>query len=360
MSVRVLVADDESAVRQVVSEALRRDGFEVIEACDGDSAIAQAGRLQPDLALIDLEMGPTDGFDVVRHLKQRGADIHVAVISGWNDDGSRLAAFDAGADDFIAKPAYVPELLRRVHAAARTQRAYVDARQAREHADRLMMYSQEASALLAHDLNNGLAVALTNLHFLRSCGRLDADESDAAAATLRALQRMAGLVSNFVDISRLEDAALICRSEKVDVAALLREVVAIHMPVLRNDGSRLDIDCADGLAGTFDPALIERVLHNLVGNAVRYVQPGGLVRVSAVPLIADGTVSLALSVANTGPAIPREVVAKLFSKYGAGTGTRSQRGMGLYFCRLVAEGHGGTIDCEPTDAGPRFVIRLPQ
>jgi signal transduction histidine kinase len=358
--VRVLVADDEPLARQSVAAALRRDGFEVIEAADGAAAIAAAAASPPDLALIDLEMGPTDGFSVIRALKAgAGAAIHVAVISGWNDDASRLAAFDAGADDFVGKPAYVPELLRRVHAAARTQRAYVDARQAREQADRLMLYSQEASALLAHDLNNGLSVALGNLAFLKTSPHLDADEADAAAATLRALQRMAGLVSNFVDISRLEDAAMVAHPERVDVGGLLREVVAIHAPALRNDGSRLEIDCPADLNGSFDPALIERVLHNLVGNAVRYVQPGGLVRVSAVPEIADGRVLLAIAVANTGPVIARDVAGRLFSKYGTG-GTKSQRGMGLYFCRLVAEAHAGTITYEPEPAGSRFVIRLPQ
>src|SRR5687767_1739404 len=98
LRVRVLVADDEALARQVVGTALRRAGFEVIEAADGDAAIAVAAAHPPDLALVDLEMGPTDGFRVIRELKAGGgAGIHVAAVSGWIDDASRLAAFDAGA-----------------------------------------------------------------------------------------------------------------------------------------------------------------------------------------------------------------------------------------------------------------------
>ncbi len=357
--IRVLIADDEAMSRQLVSGALRSRGYQIREAADGDAALASAEQHCPDLAVIDLDMSPTDGFEVVRSLKAaRGPAIHVTVLSGWNDDASRLAAFDAGADDFIAKPIFVPELVRRINAAARGQRAFVEARQAREHADRLMLYGQEASALLAHDLNNGLSVALGNLAFLQECPRLDADETDAARATLRALQRMAGLVSNFVDISRLEEAVLVPRAERVDVRPLLEEVIAIHAPALRNDGSSIEIDCSRTISCRFDPALIERVLHNLVGNAVRYVQAGGRVRISAMQVICPGTAHLEISVANTGPPVPGEVVDKLFSKYSTG-GPRSQRGMGLYFCRLACEAHGGSIAYRPAGDGPSFVLRLP-
>jgi len=296
---------------------------------------------------------------VVRRLKAAaGPSIHVAVVSGWNDDASRLAAFDAGADDFIAKPLFLPELIRRINAAARSQRAFVDARQAREHVDRLMLYSQEASALLAHDLNNGLSVALGNLSFLQASPRLDAEEADAARATLRALQRMAGLVSNFVDISRLEEAALVPRTERVEVRTLLDEVVSIHAPAMRSDGPTIEVDCSSTLACHFDPALVERVLHNLVGNAVRYVRRDGRVRIAAMNVLTAGAAHLEISVANTGPKLADEVADRLFSKYATG-GPRSQRGMGLYFCRLACEAHGGSIAYRPNDVGPTFVLRLP-
>lgn len=71
-----------------------------------------------------------------------------------------------------------------------------------------MAYGAEASALLAHDLNNGLAVSRSNLQFLQEVRTLDADEADALVTTVRSLRRMSSLIANFVDIARFEDAAV--------------------------------------------------------------------------------------------------------------------------------------------------------
>ena len=81
-----------------------------------------------------------------------------------------------------------------------------------ERADRLLAYSSEAAALLAHDLNNGLAVALGNVSYLARTAKLTSEQQDAVSATVLSLRRMTSLVNNFVDIARLEDMAIHPRS----------------------------------------------------------------------------------------------------------------------------------------------------
>jgi signal transduction histidine kinase len=98
------------------------------------------------------------------------------------------------------------------------------------------------------------------------------------------------------------------------------------------------------------------VLHNLFGNAMRYCNSNGKI-VLAARRLREGDDSVEISVRNTGPQIPEDIRGNLFGKYVRGKGGR--RGMGLYFCRLVAEAHGGTIACEPHAEGPSFVLRLP-
>src|ERR1041385_9083788 len=97
---------------------------------------------------------------------------------------------------------------RRVTAAIRNQRAYVQVRLEKEAAERRLVYGTEASALLAHDLNNGLSVSLSNLSYLLDVIKGDDDTNEALAATLRSVRRMSGLVANFVAIARFEDAAV--------------------------------------------------------------------------------------------------------------------------------------------------------
>jgi signal transduction histidine kinase len=364
--VRVMVVDDDPLARRQTGVALQRAGFEVITADDGAIAMVLASATPTDLALVDLEM-PTSGLDVVRHLKVLyGQAVHVTVLTGHDDEHSRSAAFEAGADDYVVKPAPVSELRRRMIAAARSQQAYVDARLAREVADRRMAYGAEASALLAHDLNNGLAVALSNLEFLADVlGSGDEapqpvitrDERDAVASTLRSLRKMSGLVANFVDLGRFEDAAIKLVRTPVAIEELFKSVIEVHAPSLPK-GVSCDISVVPpGLTVGLDGVLIERVLHNLVGNAVRYCKAPGWIRLGASRWREQDPGSVELTVQNNGPDIPEEISKTLFEKYVTGRG--GKRGMGLYFCRLACEAHGGSVEHVAVPGGPCFVIRLP-
>ncbi|MBK7539825.1 MAG: response regulator [Myxococcales bacterium] len=354
--VRVLVVDDDPRVRKTTATMLSRAGFHVVTADDGAPAIAQAETTPPDLAIVDLNM-PTSGLEVVRCLKRlHGPAVYVAVLSGEDDDATRTSAFDAGADDVLVKPANLAELRRRMIAAARTQQAYVETRLARERADRLLAYSAEAGALLAHDLNNGLAVALSNMTYLSGVLMLGEDQQQALSSTLRALRRMSGLVANFVDISRFEDAAVKPRCELNTVRTVLMDVMDVHAPSIGRN-IRHSVSCDPDLQGYFDEALIERVLHNLVGNAVRYCNPGGQIRIVASHADPADPSSVEITVHNTGPYIPEELRMNLFAKYARGS--NGKRGIGLYFCRLACEAHSGSIDYRASGDGPSFIIRLP-
>lgn len=346
---RILLADDDTHVRRTVSRILRKRGFEVIEAVDGVDAMECAMECPPDLALVDLRMPRKDGFSVVKELKAMNARLPVLVLSGWDDDEDRVQAFDVGADDFIAKPVYMKELLRRIDAFERTRRAYLELKALNEHADHLRLFAAEAAALLAHDLNNGLSIASANMQFideeLREAGG-DQELIEASSAGRRALRRMIGLVANFVDISRLEDAALQVVRFPTKIGDLLTSTGQIH-ETSRTDIAGLFVECDSDLVCEIDPMLTERVLHNLLNNATRYVNEGGRILVRAT--LEDEGDTLCISVANTGAGIAPEKRDILFDKYGKADDGKSQRGMGLYFCKLACEAHGGSIRVEESD-----------
>ena len=358
LGVRMLIADDDPRVRRALATSMSQAGFHVISADDGGTALVAAEQTPPDLALVDFDM-PTPGIEVVRELKRRyGPSIWIAVLSGMDDAVTRRACFDAGADDVIAKPTQLPEIRMRMFAAARTQQAFVEVRLARERADRLIAYGAEASAMLAHDLNNGLTVALGNVSYLLDLlqeGELDkATFTATAAATNSALRRMSGLVANFVDIARFEDAAVKPRRIKTDVRALIGSVIDVH--AMEGD-DRFEIDCDPGLVGHFDPELIERVLHNLVGNATRYCKPGGIIRISGHAWDSLDGSGIELGVYNSGPPVPEALRDHLFKKYARGS--NGKRGLGLYFSRLTCEAHGGSIELLTPPSGTAFRVRLP-
>jgi DNA-binding response OmpR family regulator len=353
--VRVLVVDDDVVICRQMAANLSSAGYQVVTAHDGARALAQAEETPPDLAIVDLEMPGTNGLDVIRKLKGLfGPAVHIVVMTGHDDEVSHAEAFEAGTDDFVVKPTGMSELKRRLAAATRNHRAFVEVRVAKEAADRRMAYGAEASALLAHDLNNGLAVSLSNLQFLQEVLTLDVDEADALVTTVRSLRRMSSLVANFVDVARFEDAAVKPMVAPTRVYPMLESVTEVSASSLSR-GATISIECKADLMAQFDPALVERVLHNLVGNAARYCNQGGSIVVAAQRW--NGDDSMEIAVTNSGPLITDNIRSQLFVKYVRGTG--GKRGMGLYFCRLVAEAHGGRIDYEATAIGPRFLVRLP-
>jgi two-component system, OmpR family, heavy metal sensor histidine kinase CusS len=167
---------------------------------------------------------------------------------------------------------------------------------------------------------------------------------------------MSSLVANFVDIARFEDAAVKPIVLRTKVRTVLQSVLEVHSTTLTR-GATLEIDCPPDLEGRFDGGLVERVLHNLFGNATRYVNQNGRIQLCGRRWIDGEDGSVEIAVANTGPQVPEGIRGNLFGKYVQGKG--GKRGMGLYFCRLVAEAHGGRIEYEARSDGPSFVLRLP-
>lgn len=250
----------------------------------------------------------------------------------------------ASVIDDATTPPIVAALLREALAVLREKEA----------AERRLVYGQEASALVAHDLNNGLTVSLNNLSFVLDVVKDNADVIDALTASLRSVRRMASLVANFVDIARFEDAEVKPMAERTSVRALLQSVIEVNSSAITR-GAKLEIDCPHDLRGRFDSSLVERMLHNLFGNSTRYVNANGRIILEARRWTEPDGVEI--TVTNTGPQIPDTLRANLFGKYVQGQG--GKRGMGLYFCRLVAEAHGGSIECEARSEGPCFIVRLP-
>lgn len=360
----VLIADDDDTVVQTIGTALRRAGFAVALAHDGREALALAAEQPPDLAMIDLQMPHVDGFEVIRQLKADAPTRPVLAVSGNGELDSRCGAFDAGADDFIEKPYYLREVLMRVEAHARTHRTNQELKRLGEQADHMRVLAAEAAALLAHDLNNGLAVVKANLEYLTDCvvqtPSYDEEAADSAAGAKRALSKMITLVRNFVDIARMEDAVLKPARADVTVAEVISSVAEIHQPRKAISALGLELAIPDGLKAHVDPVLLERILHNLLNNSMRYVNKNGRVRVTAG---LDDDVrgqSLIVTVSNTGPAIPSELRATLFDKYTVGQDRKAQSGMGLYFCRLASEAHGGSIALiDDPDFATCFRVSLP-
>jgi signal transduction histidine kinase len=361
---RLLLADDQPQELEILESILAGEGHTCTRARDGAEALKRFNAERPDLVILDVLMPGMDGIKATRKLKQQsqgaGAYVPVLLVTGLDDVEDRLAGFDAGADDFLTKPVEDWELRARVRTflqIAAQQRATEDAlRKVRE----LQAFRDELIELLVHDLKNPLACLSSNLAFVESRLSTDEEGNEALADCRDSTARLLRMVTVILDVNRLEERKL-TPARRMESARVLLEASARgrgHEAGFR--GIRIAVEGDPALALRVDVDLMGRVLDNLLDNALRYTPKDGVIRLAAEAR----PHGVALSVANSGSPIPERDRGRIFSKYErlpTSRGPRgANRGLGLYFCRLAVEAHGGSISVDDDGGeGTRFFIELP-
>lgn len=119
MGKRILVADDESKIRQLVRMYLEKEGFEVVEAADGGTALDYLSRERFDLVVLDLMMPGTDGWTVCREVRKKDNQVPIIMLTARGDEVDRVLGLEMGADDYVVKPFSPRELVARIKAVLR-------------------------------------------------------------------------------------------------------------------------------------------------------------------------------------------------------------------------------------------------
>jgi len=367
----ILVVDDNLQNRLVVEGHLAAAGYAVLLTESGSEAIEVFQARSPDLVLLDVLMPGLDGFETCRQLKAlpRGNDTPVVFLTALLDLGSHRRALESGADDFLTKPVNRTELLIRVRSLLWIRRlrdelaeGYQLIRSQRDALLHAQRQKEELSTLIVHDLKGPLTAiyALLGLALRDSALASDTRVSleEAASASL-ALHRM---ILNLLDISRSEDGRLIPRREELQLASIVTKVEALFGRSAEAAGKTLVIQLRSPGQVLADPELIQRVVENLVENAIKYAPADSVIEVEVSPPV-EGFVEL--RVRDRGKGIPEVHRQAIFEKYfqiesNSAPITRASRGLGLAFCRLAAEAHGGRIWVEPNEpCGSVFCVQLP-
>ena len=118
MSIKIVIVDDEAPIRRMLRIALKSDGYDVVEAEDGESGLAAIVRHQPNLVVLDLGLPDMDGHDVLNELRA-WSKVPVIVLSVRSGDREKVRALDEGAQDYVIKPFSIEEFLARVRAHVR-------------------------------------------------------------------------------------------------------------------------------------------------------------------------------------------------------------------------------------------------
>jgi len=356
---RVLVVDDHAANRLLLRELLEPEGHDVIEVADGAAALELASAQPPDVVLLDVQMPGLDGFEVCRRLKagEATAAIPVLLVTALDGRNDRITGMRAGADDFLTKPVNRPELVLRVKNAIVAHSLLLESRTQYRKLQELEAMRDGLVHLMVHDLRSPLTGVLANLGLVQmSADGLDANTAECVAEALQNTRRMADMVSDMLDVSRMEEQKLPLVLEGLD----MNEVIAAAARIVAHSNVRVvHVDASAPVPARGDRNLVLRVIANLVDNAVKFSPPGGTVTVVAT--IAEGRATV--SVSDTGPGIPPEARSMIFDKFGQVRSVHQSRrssGLGLTFCKLAVEAHGGVIGVESDGkTGSEFWFSIP-
>jgi two-component system KDP operon response regulator KdpE len=116
---RILVIDDEPAIRRFLRTSLTAQGYSLLEAEDGETGLAMLQRNAVDVLVLDLGLPGIDGLEVLKRMREGSSSVPVIVLSSRDDERGKVAALDIGADDYVTKPFGMDELLARIRAAVR-------------------------------------------------------------------------------------------------------------------------------------------------------------------------------------------------------------------------------------------------
>ncbi|MBC8040461.1 MAG: PAS domain-containing protein [Opitutaceae bacterium] len=237
-------------------------------------------------------------------------------------------------------------------------------RELKESYDRLQRLEQlrdDLVNMVVHDMRSPLTVVTMRLDLLQHVGK--AGLSPDALVHLKSARESAEVVvrmaRDLLDVSRMEENKLSLSRSTVDLTALLQGIVQSLSSLDVRRG--FEIDPAYPVEVSCDSALITRVLENLIGNAIKHTPVGSAIRIAITQ--GDGAVRVAIS--DCGKGIPAEAQAKLFRKFGTvesrSGGSHHSVGLGLVFCKMVVEAHGGSIGVESAvGRGSTFWFDLPK
>lgn len=357
----ILVVDDNEINRDLLSRRLERQGYTVAVANSGRRALEMLIAEKFDLVLLDIVMPEMNGYQVLEHLKADEQLRHIPVImlSSLDDLDSIVRCIEIGAEDYLSKP-FNPVLLR-----ARID-ASLEKKRLRDHEVYLFERLQEnykrlqelealrdsLTQMIIHDLRTPLTSITTGLQTITLMGELSEMQSEMLNMAIQGGQTLLGMINDLLDISKMEDGSLRLEYSDVAPADVINHAVQQVALLARDKSLMLTTRIASDLPLLpADEDKLRRILVNLLGNAVKFTPAGGTITISACLQPPDHPTTqpsfVLFSVADTGEGIPREAFERIFEKFGQvetrKSGRKMSTGLGLTFCKMAVEAHGGRI-----------------
>jgi len=359
----ILIVDDIAANVELLFAVLEKQNYRLRSALSGELALRAVHEEAPDLILLDIVMPGMNGFELCQLLKEDNKlrDIPVIFLSALSEPIDKVKAFGIGGVDYITKPFQFEEVQARVKTHLELLR---QKRQLQENYDNLSELEKMRDSM-THVIIHDLRAPLTNIYSILQIivenedKTLSENNIQDIEEAMRAAKRAIQIVSDVLDTSKMEGGQLRLKLTQCDLNVILEECISGMKPLFEGREIRV-IPPKGSVTVMADREMIFRVVQNLLANAVKFTLNSGLIRLGVMP----AGKRVRVCVQDNGPGIASDNIKGVFEKYGQEElrflKQRYSTGLGLTFCKLVVEAHGGCIGVDSEeDKGSSFWFELP-
>ncbi|MGI8924328.1 MAG: response regulator [Fimbriimonadales bacterium] len=368
----VLVVDDEEGNRDVLSRLLEKQGYTVANAENGRQALEMLGADAYDMVLLDIMMPELDGYEVLGRLKadEHLRNIPVIMVSALSEMESVARCIEMGAEDYLPKPFNSTLLKARISACLEKKRGrdrevqlFQQLQQNYERLQELEGLRDDLTHMIIHDLRTPLTSILAAIQTLDVVGEVNQAQREVMEIAVTGADALLATINGLLDVEKLESGAMDLDYSLLSLPDLIASAIAQITPLAEVKGLTLVQEIAPDLPWLqADENKLQRVLVNLLGNAIKFTPSGG--SVSLLVRQREEAQSVEFSVRDTGEGIPSDAFERIFEKFGQVESRQSGRtlstGLGLAFCKLAVEAHGGHIQVESAPGlGSTFSFTIP-
>ena len=362
--ITILVVDDEPMAHDVIEGYLFREEYELVFASSGPEALAYLEAMLPDVVLLDVMMPEMNGFSVCQQLKADDRWRHIPIILvtalGGKEDLAR--GIEAGADDFVTKPVDELELRARVRSMLRIKKQYDELQAA-------LRLREDLARMIVHDARTPLTAIQGFSELLQLNEAMPLEDLEMVNKIYSNARHLDSFLSDILVVAKMEEAGqLILNRSMVSINGLVQRVAEDQNLVADMKQIKIVLDLpSETRLILVDANLFQRVLENLLSNAVKFSPTQSTVKIKVENLEKDGITgplnpNIRVQFLDEGPGIDQAHRSRIFEKYEVvdlGRQDTQQLGLGLVFCKMVVEAHGGRIFVEDNQPkGSIFTVEI--
>ncbi|MFC1667489.1 ATP-binding protein [Candidatus Omnitrophota bacterium] len=376
--IRVLLVEDNPTDALIVRKKLERDGtfdYEIMHVVSGESAISTLEKELYHIALLDYNLPKKSGLETLREIKARDIKIPVVMITGQDDEVMAAQLIKEGAFDYLAKrESYedsVPLMIRKTIAEFRSvlererlQREIASKKdeleKANEQLQRLDRMKSDFVANVVHEIRTPLTVIKGNLDNIDKgfAGEVQPKQKEILSNLFRTVDRLKRLVSDLLDLSKIESGKMQLNKEDLDIVELAEDVMKGFDKLATDKNIEMKREfLKSAVTINADRDKLTQVFVNLIGNAVKFTDKG-----SITVRIIELQDEVQAEIQDSGSGMDKEKIDKIFDKFVRILAEKKEgTGLGLPIAKDIIELHKGRIRVKSAfDKGSTFIFNIPK